>query len=45
MLGKIRTSLTLAGFEYEKGNTLAFASFLRMFKPVEPKLAYEPSKK
>jgi len=45
MLGKIRTSLTLAGFEYEKGNTLAFANFLRMFKPAEPKLPYEPRKK
>jgi len=46
MLGKIRNPLiTLAGFEYEKGNTLAFASFLRMFKPVEPKLSYEPVKK
>ena len=46
MLGKIRNSvITLAGFEYEKGNTLAFASFLRMFEPVEPKLPYEPVKK
>jgi len=45
MLGKLRTSLTLAGFEYEKGNTLAFANFLRMFKPAEPKLPYEPAKK
>ena len=45
MLGKLRNSaLTLAGFEYEKGNTLAFASFLRMFKPEEPKLPYEPVK-
>lgn len=46
MLGKIRNPLiTLASFEYEKGNTLAFASFLRMFEPVEPKLPYEPVKK
>ena len=46
MLGKIRNPLiTLAGFEYEKGNTLAFASFLRMFEPVVPKLPYEPVKK
>jgi hypothetical protein len=46
MLGKIRNSaLTLAGFEYEKGNTLAFANFLRMFKPQDPKLPYEPVKK
>ena len=46
MLGKIRNSaLTLAGFEYEKGNTLAFASFLRMFKPAKPKLPYEPVNK
>ncbi|MBL7225198.1 MAG: MBL fold metallo-hydrolase [Desulfobacteraceae bacterium] len=46
MLGKIRNSvITLASFEYEKGNTLAFASFLRMFEPVEPKLPYEPAKK
>ena len=46
MLGKLRNSaLTLAGFEYEKGNTLAFANFLRMFKPAKPKLPYEPVKK
>ena len=45
MLGKIRNSaITLASFEYEKGNTLAFAKFLRMFKPVEPKLPYESVK-
>ena len=45
MLGKLRNSaLTLAGFEYEKGNTLAFANFLRMFKPEDPKLPYEPRK-
>jgi len=46
MLGKIRNSvITLASFEYEKGNTLTFAGFLKMFKPVEPKLPYEPVKK
>jgi len=46
MLGKIRNSvITLASFEYEKGNTLTFASFLRMFEPGEPKLPYEPVKK
>jgi alkyl sulfatase BDS1-like metallo-beta-lactamase superfamily hydrolase len=41
MLGKIRNPvLTLASFEYEKGNTVSFAKFLQMFTPSTPKLAY-----
>ncbi|HOO37328.1 MAG TPA: alkyl sulfatase dimerization domain-containing protein [Deltaproteobacteria bacterium] len=43
MLAKIKNPVvTLAGFEYEKGNTIAFAKFLRMFAPPQPKLPYEP---
>ena len=43
MLAKIRNpGVTLAGFEYEKGNTLAFARFLKMFTPPQAKLPYEP---
>ena len=43
MLAKIRNPVTtLAGFEYETGNTLSFASFLTMFTPPNPKLPYEP---
>ena len=43
MLAKIRNPVVaLASFEYEKGNTIAFARFLRMFTPPQPKLPYEP---
>ena len=43
MLAKIRNPvLTLAGFDYEKGNPLAFARFLKMFTPPQAKLPYEP---
>ncbi|MBU0734109.1 MAG: MBL fold metallo-hydrolase [Proteobacteria bacterium] len=43
MLGKIRNPvLTLAGFQYEKGNMVSFARFLAMFEPAEQKLPYEP---
>lgn len=43
MLAKIRNPVTtLAGFEYEAGNTISFAAFLSMFEPQDPKLPYEP---
>ncbi|MBN2299397.1 MAG: MBL fold metallo-hydrolase [Deltaproteobacteria bacterium] len=43
MLAKIRNPLTtLAGFEYEQGNTILFAAFLSMFEQAGPKLPYEP---
>jgi alkyl sulfatase BDS1-like metallo-beta-lactamase superfamily hydrolase len=46
MLGKLRNPLlTLAGFTYEKGNALSFGKFLKMFKPVDQKLPYEPLRK
>jgi len=46
MLGKVRSPfLTLAGFQYEKGNALSFAKFLKLFEPAEQKLPYEPLRK
>ncbi len=46
MLGKLRNRLlTLAGFTYEKGNTLSFGKFLKMFEPADQKLPYEPLRK
>ncbi len=46
MLGKLRNPLlTLAGFRYEKGNALSFGKFLKMFKPADQKLPYEPLRK
>ncbi len=43
MLVKLRNpATTLIGFDYEKGNALAFAQFLKLFAPVEPKLPVEP---
>ena len=43
MLAKIKNPVVaLAGFEYENGNTIAFAKFLKMFAPKQPKLPYEP---
>ena len=42
LLLKIRNPLiVLASFDYEKGNTLSFATFLKMFKLPEQKLPYE----
>ena len=43
MLAKIQNPvLALASFEYEKGNPLGFAKFLKMFTPPDPKLPHEP---
>jgi alkyl sulfatase BDS1-like metallo-beta-lactamase superfamily hydrolase len=43
MLAKIKNPVvTLASFEYEKGNTITFARFLKMFTPPQAKLPYEP---
>lgn len=43
MLARVRNPvIAMAGFDYEKGNAIAFARFLRMFTPQEPKLPYEP---
>jgi alkyl sulfatase BDS1-like metallo-beta-lactamase superfamily hydrolase len=45
MLGKIRNPLlTLASFKYERGNTLSFVRFLKIFERTEQKLPYEPLK-
>jgi len=42
MLAKIRNPLTtLAGFRYQKGNTLAFTRFISLFKPADQKLPLE----
>jgi len=42
MLAKLRNPLTtLAGFQYERGNALAFIRFMALFKPPEPKLPFE----
>lgn len=35
---------TLPFFRYEKGNTLQFARFLKMFQPPEQKLPVEPAR-
>ncbi len=46
MLAKIRNPVTtLAGFRYEKGNTLAFTRFMSLFKPADRKLPAEPLNK
>ncbi len=43
MLAKIRNPVaTLAGFRYEKGNTLSFTRFMSLFKPADQKLPVEP---
>lgn len=42
MLAKLRSPvITLAGFDYEKGNALLFGMFLKMFDPPGQKLAYQ----
>jgi len=42
MLAKLRNPLTaMAGFQYKKGNALAFASFMTLFAPPKPKLPVE----
>jgi len=42
MLARLRNPVTtLAGFQYEKGNTLAFARFMALFKPPKRKLPVE----
>ena len=44
MLSGLRNPVTtMAGFDYEKGGTIAFAKFMKMFKTPEPKLAFEPA--
>jgi linear primary-alkylsulfatase len=43
MLAKIRNPLTtLAGFEYNPGNAIAFGKFLKLFNPPVMKRPYEP---
>lgn len=43
MLAGLRNPVTtMAGFDYEKGGVVAFTSFMRLFKPPAPKLAFEP---
>ncbi len=43
MLAKLRAPvITLPRFDYEKGNALTFARFLKMFRPPKPKLPFEP---
>ena len=43
MLARVRNPvLAMAGFEYGKGGAIAFARFLSMFGPLDPKLPYEP---
>jgi alkyl sulfatase BDS1-like metallo-beta-lactamase superfamily hydrolase len=43
MLARIRNPvIALAGFDYEQGNAIQFARFLRMFSLKKPKLPYEP---
>lgn len=42
MLARLRNPVTtLAGFTYEKGNTLGFARFMTLFQPPVPKLPFE----
>lgn len=42
MLAKLKSPVTtLAGFDYEKGNALSFAMFLKLFQPPRQKLAYQ----
>ncbi|ACL01838.1 beta-lactamase domain protein [Desulfatibacillum aliphaticivorans] len=44
MLSGLRNPVTtMAGFDYEKGGTIAFAKFMKMFKTPAPKLAFEPA--
>lgn len=44
MLSGLRNPLTtMAGFDYEKGGTIGFVEFMKMFKMPEPKLAFEPA--
>jgi hypothetical protein len=43
MLAKTRnTLLTLAGFQYEKGNAIAFGKFLKLFEQPKMKRSFEP---
>jgi hypothetical protein len=43
MLAKIRNPLvTLAGFNYEKGNAIAFGKFLKLFEQPKMKRPFEP---
>jgi len=43
MLARLRNrAVVIAGFEYRKGNPLAFARFLKLFAPPPAKLAYAP---
>ena len=43
MLAKIRNPLTaLAGFNYDKGNAIAFGKFLKLFEPPKMKRPFEP---
>lgn len=42
MLGKLRSPVTtLAGFDYPKGNAVAFALFMRLFEPPPIRLPFE----
>ena len=43
MLAGLRNPVTtMARFDYEKGGTIAFAKFMKMFKTPAPKLAFAP---
>ena len=43
MLAKIKNPIiTLAGFNYEKGNAISFGNILKMFEPPAQKLAFQP---
>ncbi len=43
MLARLRNrAVTIAGFQYKRGNPLAFARFLKLFAPPPAKLAYAP---
>jgi alkyl sulfatase BDS1-like metallo-beta-lactamase superfamily hydrolase len=45
MLAKLRNPIkSLASFEYEIGNAIALAKFMRLFAPPKMKLPYEPLK-
>lgn len=45
LLSRIRPPLKILGeFEYKKGNTLSFALFMNLFKPVDQKLAFQSYK-
>lgn len=45
MLAKIKNPIiTLAGFNYEKGNAISFGKILAMFEPSAPKLAFQSFK-